>query len=66
MSHKSIDVAIGKDAETRWERVHQRKAERDKIRKDSGEHALTATGRNDYQPVKGAKLTSVTTPEPTE
>ena len=66
MSHKTIDVAIGKDAEARWEKINERKAQRDKLRKESGEQALTATGRSEYKPIKGAKLTPVTTPEPKE
>lgn len=66
MDHKSIDVAIGRDAEARWGKITERKAERDKVRRESGERALKATGRNEYEPMKGAKLTSVITPEPSE
>jgi hypothetical protein len=47
----SIDVVIGRDAEQRWEKIHQRQGERNKIRQKTGEVGLTATGRNDYQPI---------------
>ena len=48
MSHKTIDVAIGKDAEARWEKVNQRKAQRDKIRRESGKSGISAIGVNEY------------------
>lgn len=64
MSQKTLDVAVGKDAEKRWERIHERQALRDKVRKESGEQALKATGLGRYEPLKGARLEAVNTPEP--
>ena len=61
----SLDVAIGRSADEKWNRVHDRKATRDKIRKDSGTQALTATGRDEYQPLKGGHLKAVTVPDST-
>ena len=66
MTHQSIDVTIGRDADTRWGKILERKAQRDKIRQETRESALTATGRDEYQPVRGAKFTYVSTPDPTE
>jgi hypothetical protein len=65
MDHKTIDVAIGKDAEVRWEKVIERKAQRDKIRRESGKTGLTAVGIGEYV-ATDKKLVSVQTPEPKE
>lgn len=65
MSHNSIDVAIGRDAEARWEKIHERKAQRDKIRRETGKTSLTKTGDNEYV-ATDKKLTPVSTPEPKE
>ena len=61
----SVDVLIGRDAEEKWGRIYERKAVRDKIRQSAGTQALKATGRNDYQPIKGGRLEAVTVPEST-
>jgi transcription elongation factor Elf1 len=58
----SMDVVIGRDAAKRWEKVHDRKESRDKLRQESGTSALRATGPNQYEPMKGAKLRSVVVP----
>lgn len=56
-----FDVAIGRDAAARWERIHERQAKRDKIRRESGSEALSLTGFNDYKPLPPeTKLTLVT------
>ena len=41
MSNMTQDVAIGKDAEQRWSGIHERRAIRDKIRRDMGTKNLT-------------------------
>lgn len=61
----SIDVIIGRDANSRWQKVTDRKSVRDKIRRDTGTQALTATGRDEYQPLKGGRLESVAVPDST-
>jgi hypothetical protein len=61
----SVDVVIGRSAEERWGRLHERKAVRDKIRKDAGTQALKATGRDEYTPLKGGHLEAVSVPEST-
>lgn len=61
----SIDVAIGRNAEQRWNKIYDRKDARDKIRKDAGTQALKATGRDEYTPLKGGHLEAVSVPEST-
>jgi hypothetical protein len=61
----SIDVAIGRDADSRWQKVIERKSVRDKIRKETGTQALTATGRDEYQPLSKGRLEAVTVPDST-
>lgn len=70
MTHKTIDVAIGKDAEVRWDRLRDRQAERDKVRRESGKSGLSVsvnpeTGKDEYV-AHSKPLFSVNTPEPTE
>jgi hypothetical protein len=63
MSNPSLDVVIGADAEKRWKSIHSRQEVRDKVRKAAGEKALKAVGRDEYKPLKGAKLRGVVIPE---
>jgi putative FmdB family regulatory protein len=54
-TQKSQDVAIGQDANKRWEGIYERKAMRDKARQDSGVQTITATGEGNeitFRPVK--------------
>lgn len=49
------DAAIGRDAERRWAGIHERKAMRDKARRESGVETITATGTGNeivFRPVK--------------
>jgi putative FmdB family regulatory protein len=50
MSQPSLDVVIGRDAEKRWNRIHQRQEVRDKVRKESGKAGLTKVGQDEYKP----------------
>jgi putative FmdB family regulatory protein len=50
MTNMTQDVAIGKDSDRRWGRIFEKKAERDRIRRESGKSALTATGAGEYAP----------------
>lgn len=62
----SLDVAIGKNAEERWDKIHQRKEARDKFRQVSGTQALSIVERDGKifgSPIKGAKLEAVTVPD---
>ena len=61
----SVDVIIGRDSERRWEKIHERTDARNKIRKEAGTAALTATDRNEYKPIVGGQLTAVTVPKNT-
>ena len=65
MTNPSFDVVVGADSERRWNSIRERQAARDKLRQESGEHALqaTGTGKTDYRPLSGAKLTPVVIPE---
>ena len=40
-SRTTTDILIGKEADTRWKGIHARKSEKDKIRKESGSHAVS-------------------------
>ncbi len=64
MSNVTQDVAIGRDAEKRWERIHEKKSQRDKVRRESGKGNLQyADGQ--FKP-SDKRLEFVKTPEPTE
>lgn len=54
-----FDIAIGRDAEARWENIRERQAKRDKVRKESGSEALTMTGFNEFKPIPDAELCEV-------
>lgn len=60
----SLDVAIGRNAEQRWSKIYDRKANRDKIRRESGTQALSVTDKG-IEPLKGARLESVAIPDST-
>lgn len=64
MSQMTQDVAIGKDAEQRWTRILDKKAARDKIRKESGKSGLEYT--KDGFKAHDRKLDFVKTPEPVD
>jgi putative FmdB family regulatory protein len=64
MQHMTQDVAIGKDADQRWNRIIDKKAARDKIRRESGKSGLEWTGGG-FRP-HDRKLDFVKTPEPKE
>jgi putative FmdB family regulatory protein len=56
-----FDVAVGRDAAARWERIHERQAKRDKVRTETGASGLQLTGFNEYKPLPpDKKLTLVT------
>jgi len=62
----SIDVAIGRNAEQRWDKLHKRKEVRDKFRKETGSQAISLSENNGNvyaTPIKGGKLTTVTVPD---
>jgi len=62
MSNPTFDVVVGADAEKRWEKIHERQAVRDKVRKESGEKALIATSSESYRTLPGTKLREVVIP----
>lgn len=50
--HKtSIDVAIGKKANEKWENINRRQGIRDKVRRETGKIGLSMTGRDEFKPV---------------
>lgn len=63
-SRDSTDLLIGKEAESRWKDIETRKAEKDKIRKETGTHAIaTEISKDDqgkikyeYKPVSKERL----------
>lgn len=50
-SERTIDVAIGADAERRWEDIHQRQAQRDRVRQESQQVGISMTGRSEFTPL---------------
>jgi hypothetical protein len=64
----SVDVLIGRDSDQRWNKIHDRKAIRDKFRQETGSQALNLTvdGKGNVygKPIQG-KLESVVVPEHT-
>jgi len=50
MSQAPLDVVIGRDAEKRWNRIHERQEVRDKVRRESGKAGLTKVGKDEYKP----------------
>jgi putative FmdB family regulatory protein len=60
MDTTPLDVAVGRDADARWQRIHDRQAIRDKVRQESGITGLTATGENEYVPLSIEKKFSRT------
>lgn len=63
MSNPPLDVVIGRDAAKRWDRIHDEKAVRDKVRRDTGKENLMVTPAGHYMPIE-RKLEFVGTPEP--
>lgn len=61
MTHEPFDIAVGRDAEARWTDIRRRQEIRNKVRRESGAQVLTMTGRNEFQPVKGKTLGTITT-----
>jgi hypothetical protein len=47
---KDIDLAVGRDAEKRWEEYEDKKRIKEKIRKESGSEKLTVDFEGNYQP----------------
>ena len=44
LDYPTLDKAIGRSAASRWQKFHSQKAERDKVRKESGSNAITMVG----------------------
>jgi hypothetical protein len=42
-SDMPLDTVVGRNAAERWEKIHERQAERDRVRRESGQQGLTAT-----------------------
>jgi hypothetical protein len=51
MDNPPTDNFIGKDSEVRWNAIHERKAQADKVRKASGVAGVSMTGPNTFAPV---------------
>ena len=47
---KDIDLAVGKDAEKKWEEYDEKKRIKDKIRKETGSERLSVDFDGNYQP----------------
>jgi putative FmdB family regulatory protein len=64
MSQMTQDVAIGMDADKRWNRIYAKKEERDKVRRESGKQGIER--KNGVYTAHDRKLDFVKTPEPKE
>jgi hypothetical protein len=66
MTNVTQDVAIGKDADKRWSRILDKKAQRDKIRRESGKTGLEWSDADKAFKPHDRKLEFISTPEPKE
>jgi DNA-directed RNA polymerase subunit RPC12/RpoP len=46
-----VDVIIGKKAEEKWDVIHARQEERNKVRVSSGQYGLTAVTQDTFKPI---------------
>ena len=60
------DVAIGMDADKRWNRIYAKREARDKIRREAGKTGLQYVGGEKQFVAHDRKLDFVKTPEPKE
>lgn len=44
LDYPTVDKAIGRSSAKRWDAFNQRKAERDKVRRESGTNSITVAG----------------------
>ena len=51
MTNQPFDVAVGRDSEHRWATLREQQANRDKIRRESQQVGLAATGFNTFKPI---------------
>jgi hypothetical protein len=70
MTNPSFDVVVGKDAEKRWEGIHDRQKARERVRRELyGDQKVvralraTGTGKSDYEPIEGASVRAVEIPD---
>lgn len=56
LDYPVLDKAVGRSAETRWTGYNERKAKRDKIRKDAGTNSVSVTSSGDVIPTDSGKL----------
>jgi len=57
MTHQTIDVAVGRDANARWDDIHRRQELREKVRTESKTQGVSLIGRNEFQPLSDLKKT---------
>lgn len=48
---QKVDIAIGKDADRRWQDISDRQQIRDRVRQQSGSLGLSMVGRNEFVPL---------------
>jgi hypothetical protein len=51
MTNQALDVAIGRDANARWQSINDRKNERDKVRVKTQQNGIVASNYDNYQPI---------------
>ena len=60
MGHQTVDVSVGRDAAMRWAAIEQRQAQRDKVRRESGQVGLVRT-QEGYAPISTSQREKRTT-----
>ena len=56
MDNSPIDNAIGKDADKRWENIHNRQELRASVRQKTGKSGLTEVSKNNFVPISEDKV----------
>jgi hypothetical protein len=46
LDYPTLDKAVGRSSAEKWKNFHEKKEKRDKIRRESGQHAVTQVGDN--------------------
>ena len=49
--NESFDAAVGRDSERRWSAINDRQAQRDQVRRNTGEVGLVATSHDTFTPI---------------
>jgi len=54
--YPDVDRVVGQDADRKWKRIHEEREKRDRVRRESGQHAVTRTSDGSYVPTSSDHL----------